>query len=241
MTNEIDASVESFFSKFDDAENNEINTSDSSTDTKEVSLEITEKKEDAKSESNESKEDNNVDENTPFHKHPRWQQKLESEKKLKESNKSLQEKFESLQKEINSLKNKPLTDEQLEGMTPKEIMEYTKKQMESEFNQKQELSTKEKEDADQYIDESLQNLKDDWHEFDENTLLTYAEKYTQWDIEKAFELYQKLETAEKQGAEKEAINSEKKKQAESNTSNRWKTWKTSWYVRWTSWSNLDLK
>lgn len=242
MENQIDASVDSFFSKFDSEESNEINISDSSTDTKDVSLEEKEDttdKSDNKDESEtaESKEDKNV----PFHEHKRWKQKIASEKKLKESNKSLQDKYDLMLKENEALKNKPLTDEQLEGMSNKEVMEHTRKQMQSEFNEKELLSTKEKDDADKYIDETLENLKDKWYKFNENKLLTYAEKYTSWDIDKAFELYQKLETAEKQGAEKEAISSEKKKQAESNSSNRWKGWKVSWYTRWTSWSNLNLK
>jgi len=66
-----------------------------------------------------------------------------------------------MEKELKSLKNKPLTDEQLEGMSPKEVMEYTKKQMEAEYNQKQELSEKKKQEADKYIDETLNRLKDE--------------------------------------------------------------------------------
>ena len=240
--------VDSLFSRFDNEEENIVDFSDSSPEAKVSESKVAEdtKPEEVrnndsdKSDYTDSKEEQ-ADENTPFHKHPRWQQKLANEKKLKEENKSMQERFDTMQKEIESLKSKPLTDEQLNNMTPQEIMDHTKKQLETEYNQKTELQKKEDEEADRYIEDSLEGLKDEWHDFDENKLLKYAEDFTGWDITKAFELYQMLNQAWEKWAEEEAKMTEKKKQAQSNSSNRWQTSKTSWYVRWTGWDNLDLK
>jgi len=237
--------VDAMFSRFDNEEENLVDYSDSSSEEKVSENEEDTKTDDSKDDSDKSAEtdskEDKLDENTPFHKHPRWKQKLNENKSLKETNKSMQDKFDLMQKEIESLKNKPLTDEQLNDMTPKEIMEHTKKQMETEYNQKTELSKKQEIEADKYIDESLQDLKDKWHNFNENKLLKYAEDFTWWDIWKAFELYQMLNKAWEKWANEEAKMTERKKQAQSNSSNRWKTSKTSWFTRWTGWGNLNLK
>lgn len=249
----IDAGVDSFFSKFDNAGEEEINTSDSSSDTKDISFNEsgkTEEKKDVKDDSGKTEEskkeesaktEEEKDKDTPFHEHKRWKQKLENERKLKADNKSLNSKYDELLKENESLKHKPLTDEQLNDMTPQQIMDHTKAQMEKEFSNKQELSKQSTEEAEKYIDESLEALKDAWHEFDENKLLKYAEEYTEWNIEKAYELYQKFDAAKDKGADEEAKMTEKKKQAEANSSNKWKSWTASWYKQWTSWDNLNLK
>jgi len=155
--------VDALFSRFDNEEENLVDFSDSSSETK-----VSENKEDTKIETKtddsdksvESKEEK-LDDNTPFHKHPRWKQKLDENKSLKENNKSMQDKFDNMQKEIEALKSKPLTDEQLEKMSPKEIMEHTREQIEKESSQKTELQNKKDADADKYIDDSLQGLKDE--------------------------------------------------------------------------------
>jgi len=158
----------SFFSKFDNEEETLVDFSDSSSEKQEVETkEVKEvinpeqtKEETSKEAKVETKEEEKVDENTPFHKHPRWQQKLANEKKLKEENKNFQLELEKMREEIQAMKSKPLTDEQLNDMTPQEIMEHTKRQLELEYNQKQELQTKSDAEADKYIEDSLEELKD---------------------------------------------------------------------------------
>ena len=87
----------------------------------------------------------------------------------------------------------------------------------------------------------MADIKDAWHEFDENKLLSLAEKYTGWDIEKAYDLYQQLDKNKEKGATQEAKRVAKLKAAQSNKSNRSSWWKQTWFVTWTWWYDLDLK
>ena len=245
---QLDASVESYFSKFDTEETQD--KSESVTDTQEVetkeSKEVAtqeDKEVDTSKESDKSddKTEDDADKNTPFHEHPRWKEIIKERKELRSSQKEWEKEKQELNDRIAKLESKPLSDDELEAMTPKEIQEYTRKELEKETKLKQEISEREKAEADRYIEESLSDIKDAWFDFDENKLLTIAEKYTQWDIEKAFDLYQQLEQTKEQGATQEAKRAAKLKAAESNKSNRGSSWKQTWYVEWTDWYDLDLK
>lgn len=247
-----DANIEKYFSKFD-TEENTWDTSESVTDTKEVevkeSKEVVSKetpKEESKTEtsetaSQEGKEEGREgkkEEQTPFHEHPRWQEKLKENKTLRESKKQWDTEKQEMMNRITKLENKTLSTEELEGMSPVEIQEHTRKQSEFEYNQKLETAQKSEKEAEEYIDQSLWDLKDAWHEFDENKLLKISVDYTDWDILKAFDLYQKFWVTKEEGAKEQVKEDAKKKAAESNTSNRTPSSKPKGFVSWSSWENV---
>ena len=245
---ELDASVESFFSKYDTEET--YDKSDSVTDDKEVETKETDEKatqEETKvetstdSDKSDDKTEDKADDNTPFHEHPRWKEVMKERKALRDDKSSWEKEKQELNDRLAKLESTPLTDEDLQWMTPKEIQEHTRGEMEKEQSLKQEISQKEKAEADTYIEEILSDIKDAWHEFDENKLLKIAEKYTEGDIEKAFDLYQQLEQTKESWATQEAKRAAKLKAAESNKSNRWGSWKATWFVSWTGWGELNLK
>ena len=239
---EVNADVENFFSRFDKEETVDSseslpdNKEEDSLESKEVATKEETKEDDSKTTNKEKSEE--VEADTPFHKHPRWQAKLAENKKLRDSEKEWAIKFEDMQKQIESLKSAPKTDDEIEAMTPKEAMEYQRELLEAEYANKNALETKEKDEADKYISETLSDLKDEWHEFDENELLKIASDYTEGDLNKAFDLYQRFNDTKQQGADKEAKRAAKSKAADSNSWNRGGTWKVTWFVSWGSWDNL---
>jgi len=248
---EINAQVENFFSKFDNEETELVDFSESLPETpetpkeepKEVITPKVEEKEVSKEAETETKEIE-VDDNTPFHKHPRWQQKLQENKDLKNKYADSEKKMQDLMDRLDNLESKPKTDEELEWMTPKEIQDYTREQYEKETSKKQTQDKLADEEADRTINEALEAIKDTWFDLTEdieNEIFKIADDYTEWEIGKAFELYQKFNNTKEQGKQEEAKETAKKKAAESNRSNRGSSWKVSWYVRWTWWGNLDLK
>lgn len=242
----VDAWVEEYFSRFDKEEENLVDFSESSTEGKEETSEasktaVKEEQKDTSKTSNTEATNSEEDKNTPFHEHPRWQEKLKSERELKERLKKRDEEFEEMKKEIESLKNKPLTDEELEEMSPKEAAEYAREQALKEFEMKQNLSKKEEEEAEKYIEETLQDLKDEWKEFDENEILKIADELTWGDIRNAYSVYEQINQAKETATEQTEKDVKKRKAAESNSSNRWSSGKVTGYVRWTSWQDLDLR
>lgn len=234
---EIDASVDSYFSKFDKEET--IDKSDSVPDEKEE----VEKKETIEMDKKDTSEksDDETDKDIPFHEHPRWKEVMKERKELRKSEKQWEKEKQELNDKISKLETKPLSDDELNNMTPKEIQEYTKKQFEKDMKLKQELSNKEQVEADKYISETLSDLKDAWHEFEENKLLSLAEKYTEGDLEKAFDLYQQLENSKEKAVDENKKMSAKKKAAEMNKWNKWNSWKSTWFTSWTDWGDLNLK
>jgi hypothetical protein len=160
------AQVNDFFSKFDNEEENLVDFSDSLPEEKEVEAKESEVKANPKGTKEETSQEVDSDSKdkddklTPFHEHPRWKEKLASEKKLKAANKDMNDKFEKMQQKIEALENKPKTDDEIDNMTPKEAAKYAREQAEKEFNQKSELSKKEDDEADRYIDEQLEAIKD---------------------------------------------------------------------------------
>jgi len=250
---ELNADVESFFSKFDNEENELVDKSASFTDTKQEEVKSSDNdnatsdklavksKEEDKTEPVKASDEPKEEDNAPFHKHPRWQEMVKERKELRKSREDWESEKQEMAKKIAELENKPLTDEELESMTPKEIQEYTKKQLESEFSLKSESESKEQKEAEEYIEQTLSDLRDEWNEFAENELLKLAADYTDGDILKAFELYQRLWLTKEEGAKEQEKESAKRKAAESNTSNRSASQKTSKFVSWTSWDSLNLK
>jgi hypothetical protein len=115
MENSNDAAI-NFFSKFDNEEEILVDFSDSSPEPKEVPKE--EPKEVINPE--ETKVDtpkeakSNSEDNIPFHKHPRWQEKLKENKELKAKQSQWEKERQELQERLEKLENKPLTDEDLE-------------------------------------------------------------------------------------------------------------------------------
>jgi len=238
MSNELDASVEDFFSQYDTPEET-YDHSDSSSERTEVPEEPEPTK--PADEVEDDKTDTPDDKQTPFHEHPRWQEKLAENKALKESNAKRDKEYQELMDRLDAVENKPLSDEDIENMTPREAMEYARKQTEREFNKKSELSTKEKDDANRYIDDTLAELKDEGNEFEENKLLKIADEYTAGDLKKAMDLYHKLEEATDNGATKAEKDAAKRKAAESNSGNRASNSKVTGYVKGTGWDSLSLK
>jgi len=249
---DINAQADSFFSKFDNEEENLVSFSDSlPEETKEVKTEepkeiITPK--DAKEETPKDAETDpkelELDKDTPFHKHPRWQEKLKENKDLKSKNVESEKKMQKLMDRLDALESKPITDEELEWMTPKEIQDYTKEQYEKELSKKETQDKLADEEADRMINEALEAIKDTWFDLTqdiENEIFKIADDYTEWSIDKAFELYQKFNTTKEQGKVEEAKEVAKKKAAQSNRSNRGSSSKVSWFVRWTEWGNLNMK
>lgn len=177
------------------------------------------------------------DENVPFHKHPRFQEIIKERKELRKSDKEKEKKIFDMGKRIKQLESQPLNDEQLDGKTPAEIKEMLEKQIKSEMEYNQLIEKKEKEEADKYVTETIQDLKDSWFEFDENELLNISVKYTNGDIEKAFELYQKFNDTKQETIKEEEEKNTRLKQSESNTSDKTSKVAT-WFTRWTSWEDL---
>ncbi len=243
---DTNAQVEDYFSKFDNEEENLVNFSDSLPETKETDTKETKEVIDPKGTEEEvSKEaEPEIPEDTPFHKHPRWQEKLSENKKLKEQQSEWKKEREELQARLEALESVPKTDEELEWMTPAEIQAYTREQLEKENAKKAELSKREEEEADRYIDESLEAIKDTGFNLTksvENEILKYSNDYTEGDIAKAFELYQKIHQTKESWKEEAAKEAAKKKAAQTNRSNKGSTSNTWWFVRWTSWDSLNLK
>ncbi len=241
MEQEIDAWVEDYFSKFDKEEES---STDSSSEKQEEGSEDSEGKDTQKEwEETDSKDSTKkeAEKDTPFHEHPRWKEVQKERKTLRSEKAEWQKEREEMSKRLNALENKPKTDEEIDAMTPREAIKYQRELMESENTSKSNLTKKEDEEAERYVEETLSDLKDAWHKFDENKLLKLAEDYTEWDIEKAFDLYQKFGESKKKWATESEEESAKKKAAQSNSWNRGNAWKVSWFVSWTEWGNLDLK
>jgi hypothetical protein len=100
-------------------------------------------------------------------------------------------------------------------MSPKEAMEYARKEAEREFNKNKLISEKEEKEAERYIEETLSELRDEGNEFDENELLKIAEDFTDGDLKKAHTLYEKLNQNKEAGAKQAEKSAAKRKAAES--------------------------
>lgn len=240
----MDAQVNDYFSKFDWEDSND---SASSADTKEVETKEEVKVEDTDTDSNDTTDssensdtssDDSKEENTPFHEHPRWKELIKERKELRSSKQDSANKIFDMEKRIKELESKPLSDDDYADMTPTEIKESFRKQWESENELNSMVSKREQEDTDRYIDDTLQDLRDAGFKFDENEVLKISVEFTNWDIEKAFELHQKFWTSNQKAVDAQVKKEKRLKQSESNTSNR-TSWESSWgYERWMSWSDI---
>lgn len=173
----------------------------------------------------------------PFHKHPRWQELMKERKESRDREREKDSKIFELENENKKLKSRPITDEDLEGKTPAEIRKIIEEQMRSEMEYNNLIREREEKEADEYVENTLQDLKDAWFEFNENKLLKLSVDYTKGDILKAFELYQKLETTEKKSEQNALSRAEKLKNSESNNSNK-KSVPPSWFTRGMSWNDV---
>jgi len=118
---ELDASVESFFSKYDTEET--YDKSDSVTDDKEVETKETDEKatqEETKvetstdSDKSDDKTEDKADDNTPFHEHPRWKEVMKERKALRDDKSSWEKEKQELNDRLAKLESTPLTDEDLQ-------------------------------------------------------------------------------------------------------------------------------
>ena len=177
-------------------------------------------------------------ESTDFHDHPRFQELIKKKNYFRDSDKAKAETITKLEEELRQLKSRKVSDEELEGKSPTEVRKILEEQLKSEQEYEKLVSKRESEAADRYIEETLQDLEDAWHKFDKNELLKLSADYTEWDIEKAFELYQKLNQNTAKGADDEKKRQAKQKQSEANTSNRSQNNSSGGFVRWMSWWDL---
>ena len=69
-------------------------------------------------------------------------------------------------------------------------------------------------------------------------LMKIAEDYTEGDLEKAFDLYQKLNDSKAEWATQADKEAAKKKAAQSASWNRGGGWKVTWYVKGSSWESI---
>jgi len=168
--------------------------------------------------------------NIPFHKHPRFKQ-LTNRNKLLEwelaSMKKMLEEF-GISKKDEEIDPSTLTKEWLSKMIADAVKAATTQNDTSE-------------DDVEEVQIALEELREQWHEFDDEKLLTIAAELTDWDLDKALKLYKLVDSTAKKAEQAWKQNTQRKKAGESlwNRKN-WSgkdTSKSYWFVpwQWLSW------
>lgn len=191
------------------------------------------KSEEETKETEESKDSTETEDKVPFHKHPRWKSMYEKNKDMAEVIDDLKAFKDEVQPKLKELTQAQQTQQtpswftDIAGDNPEAWTKYQahetalKKQIKEEFQQEQtDLQDKQKKEADKWtnwVEDSVQGLKDEGLKFDRNELMKVVVEYRPTDNEgnldfkKGYEIMTKLNAVQKN--EKTQKVKEKKKVA----------------------------
>jgi C-terminal processing protease CtpA/Prc len=85
---------------------------------------------------------------------------MKERKELRESQKAWEKEKSEMSERLSRLENTPKTEDEINNMTPQEAIAYAEEKMKREYESKSTLTEREEKEAEQYIEETLSDLKD---------------------------------------------------------------------------------
>lgn len=205
-------------------------------DSGESSAETNREQQEDSSTSEAAREADKQDDNVPFHQHPRWKEVYQKAKKVDELEARLAElserKVESPRQESSSVSVKPKWFTDVYGAENEEAWrDYRQSQdqllSQAESRAVDRIRREQKEEgekltkANDYIKQSVEALREEGHQFDENKLMKVMAEYrpvdesgTMWDFKRGMEIYALLEKKPSADAKKRVAASTMKSKQE---------------------------
>lgn len=194
---------------FDQILGSQVEQEQTETENSEESSTETNQEQAEESSSSETKEESKIDDNVPFHQHPRWKEVYQKAKKVDELEAQLTElrtqKAAPQPTQETSAKPKWFTDvygadneaawqdyNQYQSRIVSEAESRAVERIKAEQKAEQEQFAK----SNAFIENEVQRLKESGHSFDKNKLMKVISDYrpidstgTMWDFDKAIEIY----------------------------------------------------